>query len=79
MSPLSVIEIAHTRVARESLWLRGGFPDSYLAENDKNSLALRKDFIRTYLERDIPLFGSRLPPLHLNAYGRCLPTGKAVS
>jgi len=61
MSPLSVIEIEDNRSARETLWLRGGFPDSYLAESDKSSLALRKDFIRTYLERDIPLFGPRVP------------------
>ena len=36
------------------LWSRGGFPESYLARNDADSLAWRNDFIRTYLERDIP-------------------------
>lgn len=44
-----------------SLWLRGGFPDSFLAKSDRASLTWREDFIRTYLERDIPSFGLRIP------------------
>jgi uncharacterized protein len=44
-----------------TLWIRGGFPDSYLARSDAESLALRQDFIRTYLERDVPQFGPRIP------------------
>jgi uncharacterized protein len=44
-----------------TLWLRGGFPESLLANSDKNSLAWRVDFIRTYLERDIPQLGPRIP------------------
>jgi uncharacterized protein len=44
-----------------SLWLRGGFPESFLAASDTNSLAWRADFIRTYLERDIPQLGPRIP------------------
>jgi len=61
LGPLSPLEIENERSARERLWLRGGFPDSYLAAGDRDSLALRKDFIRTYLERDIPMFGPRVP------------------
>ena len=45
----------------DRLWLRGGFPDSLLAASDAKSLAWRKDFIRTYLERDIPALGPRIP------------------
>lgn len=45
----------------DTLWLRGGFPDSFLATNDRASQRWRQDFIRTYLERDIPLFGPRIP------------------
>jgi len=52
---------ARYRASRERLWLRGGFPESYLADSDRDSLELRKDFIRTYLERDVPLFGPRMP------------------
>ncbi len=61
MLPLSVSEIDNERNEREKLWLRGGFPDSYLASSDVESLLLRKDFIRTYLERDVPMFGPRIP------------------
>ena len=43
------------------LWLRGGFPDSLLARDDATSLRWRTDFIRTYLERDIPQLGPRIP------------------
>jgi predicted AAA+ superfamily ATPase len=43
------------------LWVRGGFPDSYLAANDEDSYAYRRNFIRTYLERDVPQFGPRIP------------------
>lgn len=60
MSPLNVLEI-DTGEAVDSLWFRGGFPDSYLAANDNHSVDWRKDFVRTYLERDIPMFGPRLP------------------
>jgi hypothetical protein len=42
------------------LWLRGGFPPSLLAATDAQSLRWRRDFIRTYLERDIPQFGPRV-------------------
>ena len=61
LTPLTALEIDVRRPAVERLWLRGGFPDHYLAADDAESLALRKDFIRTYLERDVPLFGPRIP------------------
>ena len=44
-----------------TLWLRGGFPESLLATSEENSLDWRKDFIKTYLERDIPQLGGRIP------------------
>ena len=43
------------------LWLRGGFPRSFLAENEGDSFAWRYDFIQSFLERDIPQFGIRIP------------------
>lgn len=43
------------------LWLRGGFPLSFLAANDADSLLWRQNLIATYLERDIPALGGRLP------------------
>ena len=61
MGPLNVLETAATHPDTNTLWIRGGFPESYLASNDHNSLEWRKDFIRTYLERDVPLLGPRVP------------------
>ncbi len=61
MGPLDVLEITDGHTGVSTLWVRGGYPDSYLAHDDKQSLQLRKDFIRTYLERDVALFGLRLP------------------
>lgn len=48
-------------VAMNALWLRGGFPERVLATSDQDSFAWRKDFIKTYLERDIPQLGGRIP------------------
>ena len=45
----------------DSLWLRGGFPDSFTARSDAASARWRLNFVRTYLERDIPQFGVRVP------------------
>ena len=61
LGPFSVNEIEASLPTRERLWLRGGFPMSYLAPDDGASLSWRKDFIRTYLERDVPTFGPRVP------------------
>lgn len=44
-----------------TLWLRGGFPESLLAASERASLEWRRDFIKTYLERDIPQLGPRIP------------------
>lgn len=55
-----------------SLWHRGGFPRSFLAESDQASYEWRLDFVRTFLERDIPMLGSRIPPLALHRFWRML-------
>lgn len=61
MGPFDLLEAGAREAARTTLWLRGGFPDSFLARSDAESLAIRKDFIRTYLERDVAQFGPRIP------------------
>lgn len=66
LGPVHALELAndagaHSTATVENLWLRGGFPGSLLAEDDASSLQWRQDFIRTYLERDIPQFGPRVP------------------
>jgi predicted AAA+ superfamily ATPase len=59
LAPLDAGEIGRDRLA--ALWLRGGFPESLLARSDAASLRWRLDFIRTYLERDVPQLGPRIP------------------
>jgi len=61
MDPLDVLEAAGDIDAANRLWVRGGFPDSFLAESEAASIAFRQNFIRTYLERDVPQFGFRIP------------------
>ena len=61
MGPLTPFEVGGGRQEREQLWLRGGFPGSLLAPDDRDSVRWRRDFIRTYLERDVPSFGVRFP------------------
>jgi predicted AAA+ superfamily ATPase len=51
-----------------TLWLRGGFPESLLAATESNSFTWRKNFIRTYLERDIPQLGPRIPATTLQRF-----------
>lgn len=58
LAPFSLREVGS--IPMDTLWLRGGYPDSLLAENEALSLRWRQDFIRTYLERDIPQFGRRV-------------------
>lgn len=61
LAPLDALEAGNKPRARDRLWLRGGFPDSFLAPDDAASLEWRGAFIRTYLERDIPQLGPRIP------------------
>lgn len=60
LGPLSVLEVEGSDAIRR-LWVRGGFPRSYLADSDADSLRRRQSFIRTYLERDVPMFAPRIP------------------
>jgi predicted AAA+ superfamily ATPase len=64
-----VSEDHHLKTVRR-LWLRGGFPRSYLASNEKESFEWRLDFIRTFLERDIPQLGFRTPAKTLERFWR---------
>ena len=63
LGPFDALEIHHESdpAALDKLWVRGGFPRSFLAETDDLSMEWRRSFIRTYLERDIPQFGLRIP------------------
>ena len=59
LAPFDVTEVGGEELDR--LWVRGGFPDSFLAGGEQASMRWRRDFIRTYLERDIPQLGPRIP------------------
>lgn len=59
LAPFDVTEVGAPRLDR--LWVRGGFPDSFLAPSDATSLRWRQGFVRTYLERDVPQLGPRIP------------------
>ena len=52
----------------KQLWQRGGFPRSYLAANDDVSSEWREHYVTTYLERDIPNLGIRIPPQNLRRF-----------
>jgi uncharacterized protein len=65
LGPLTVAEVGAQQ--QLSLWLRGGFPPS-LAAGDARSLRWRQNFIRTYLERDLPQLGSRVPAQTLRRF-----------
>ncbi|MEX1165630.1 MAG: ATP-binding protein [Hydrogenophaga sp.] len=58
LGPLNVQETGEALT--DALWLRGGFPESLTAPSDARSLRWRHNFIRSYLERDIPQFGPRI-------------------
>ncbi|MDY6988741.1 MAG: ATP-binding protein [Thermodesulfobacteriota bacterium] len=64
---LSELEAAQKHDVRR-LWLRGGFPRSYLAEGSGVSFQWRQDFIRTFLERDIGMLGFRMPPARIGRF-----------
>lgn len=66
MTPFDVLEIP--AVQHNRLWVRGGLPESFLAEDESHSLAWREDFLRTYLERDIPQLGPRIPATTLRRF-----------
>ncbi len=50
------------------LWLRGGFPLSYLAKTDEDSIIWRREYTQTFLERDIPNLGIRISPIELRRF-----------
>ena len=88
MQPLTMLEVkAGGCPDPVKLWLRGGFPDSYLADSDEDSYDYRQNFIRTFLERDVPQFGMRVPAETLNRLwtmlahnqGQCLNASKLAA
>jgi predicted AAA+ superfamily ATPase len=65
MTGLNILETGSDRKDIQRLWLRGGFPDSYLAADDEAAMEWQEDLICTYLERDIPQMGFQVPAARL--------------
>lgn len=73
LPPLLGAEVLASRSGGlDRLWVRGGFPDSFLAATDSASTDWRLAFIQTYLERDIPVLGPRIPAETLHRFWRML-------
>ncbi len=66
LTPFTIEEIEqYANFELNKFWLRGGYPDSYLASSDQGSVLWRENFLRTYVERDIPQLGFQIPALQL--------------
>lgn len=66
LSPFTLNELNNLDgFSLNTFWLRGGFPDSYLADNDAFSKIWRDNFVKTFIERDIPQLGFQIPTLQL--------------
>ena len=61
LSPFTLDEVGNTEQNLNKLWLRGGYPQSYLAASDELAAAWMQNFIQTHLERDMPALGVRVP------------------
>jgi hypothetical protein len=68
LEPFDALEVGASAADLDRLWLRGGFPESFLAGSDAKSQRWRADFIRSYLERDVPQFGPRIPAERLRRF-----------
>ncbi|MFH1025261.1 MAG: ATP-binding protein [Nitrospirota bacterium] len=66
LAPLNLRETGYESLTK--LWLRGGYPESFLAGDDERSFAWREAYIRTYLEMDIPQLGLQIPSLQLRRF-----------
>jgi predicted AAA+ superfamily ATPase len=66
LSGFSLEEVGATH--RERLWLRGAFPLSYLARSEERSRSWRRDFVRAFLERDLPQLGVQIPAATLERF-----------
>src|ERR1035438_2366590 len=72
LTPFLESEVVGSSNASQALWVRGGFPDSFLAETEAQSYEWRAAFIQTYLERDVPALGPRIPAETLHRFWQML-------
>ena len=68
LTPFSIGELENGENAIRRLWVRGGYPRSYLGEDENISYNWREAFIKTYLEKDFPQLGIRIPSVQLGRF-----------
>jgi uncharacterized protein len=78
MGPIRVGEANPAGISTDALWLRGGFPDSLTAASDQQSYIWRQNFIRSYLERDVPMFAPRMPSTTIGRLWAMLANGQGT-
>ena len=78
LQPFDVLEVAPDVTATTKLWLRGGFPLSFLADTDGDSFAYRGNLVRTYLQREVAEFGPRVPAETLERLWTMLAHGQGA-
>ena len=72
MAPLLLSEVYNSFLDTQTLWLRGGFPNSYMAKNNSASFAWREALIRHFLNTDLPALGINVEPQLMHRYWRML-------
>ncbi|MGM0609400.1 MAG: ATP-binding protein, partial [Candidatus Muiribacteriota bacterium] len=65
LNPFDILETGTSKQNINNLWLRGGYPESFLATSGENSLLWRNAFLKTFFERDIPQYGINIPSIKL--------------
>lgn len=78
LQPFDVMEVPSEAAATRNLWLRGGFPLSFLANTDVDSFAYRGNLVRTYLQREVAEFGPRIPAETLERLWTMLAHGQGT-
>ena len=78
MGPIMAAEAIPAGISTDALWLRGGFPESLTAANDEASYVWRQNFIRSYLERDVPMFAPRMPSTTIGRLWAMLANGQGT-
>jgi uncharacterized protein len=78
LAPIQPDEAQAAGLLHDQLWLRGGFPLSLLAPDEEASYLWRRDFLRTYMERDVPLFAPRMPAATVWRLWRMLANGQGT-
>ncbi|MDQ0322426.1 putative AAA+ superfamily ATPase [Pararhizobium capsulatum DSM 1112] len=76
MPPIGAEEAVAASIDIDRLWLRGGFPDSLTAITDEDSYLWRQAFVRSYLERDVPMFAPRMPATTIGRLWTMLANGQ---